>query len=298
LRLKALAGGALTAFVCAEIASGTAGASQPHPCRPWHVRTLLTGQGWLESLAFDGRGGITISALAHGRILRLSRAGRLTTLLANVHAPGGEIVRGRYLYFTTGDIVPPAANGTIARLDLKTGKATTWARGLTMPNGLVFLADGDAIVTRDVQGGAPPTDVTRVPAHRRGHPQLNWVRIPDSNGVAVDPSGRSVYVDRTLSKDGVVDRIPIKHPRIVRAVGHLGAGVFPDDMAIDSAGILYVAGFGTGKVYRLDPRTGASCEIASGLGSPTQAALSGAGWPPGTLYVTDAGGRLYQLTPR
>jgi hypothetical protein len=77
-------------------------------CRLWQARQLLSGQGWLEDLEFDGRGGITISGLAKGRI---------------------------------GDTVPVTSNGTIVRLNLQTGRRSTWARGLTMPNALVFLAE-------------------------------------------------------------------------------------------------------------------------------------------------------------
>jgi hypothetical protein len=181
-------------------------------------------------------GGITISALSHEQILRLSRHGRLSVLLAGVNAPGGEIVRGRFLYFTTDDLIPPALGGTIARLDLLTGKSTAWASGLTMPNGLAFLPDGDAVVSRDDETGPPPTDVTRLPAGNRRHPHFNWVRVPDANGLVVDPSGRWLYADRTFSPDGLVDRASIVHPRMVRVIGRLGPGVLPDDMTIASGG--------------------------------------------------------------
>jgi sugar lactone lactonase YvrE len=299
MRLRLLLTCSAIVLILAPLSYAAPGPSKPaHPCRPWRVRTLLSGQGWLESLAFDGRGGITISALSRGRILRLSRHGRLSVLLDHVNAPGGEIVRGRFLYFTTGDLIPPAPDGTIARLDLLTGKSTTWASGLTMPNGLAFLPNGDAVVSRDDETGPPPTDVTRISARNRRHPRFNWVRIPDTNGLAVDPSGRWLYVDRTFSKNGLVDRISIAHPRMVSVIGRLGAGVLPDDMTIDASGILYIAGFGSGKVYRLDPRTHSSCAIASGLGNPTAVVFGGHGWPASHLFVTDASGHLYELTPR
>jgi hypothetical protein len=298
MRRQLLAAGSVIALMCAPIASGAETPTRAHPCRPWHVRALLSGQGWLESLAFDGRGGMTISALAQGRVLRLSRHGRLSVLADHVSAPGGEIVRGRFLYLTTGDILPAAANGTIERIDVLTGRTSTWARGLTMPNGLAFLPNGDAVVTRDIGTGAPPTDVTRIPARDRRHPRFNWVRLPDTNGSAVDPSGRWLYLDRTFTTDGLVDRVSIAHPRNVKVIARLGAGTAPDDLTIDAAGILWIAAFGDGKVYRLDPRTHASCAIASGLGNPTAAVFGGSGWPAADLFVTSAGGALYELTPR
>jgi sugar lactone lactonase YvrE len=255
------------------------------------VRTLVSGQGWLENLAFDGHGSITISALSQGRLLKLTRRGKLSTLLAPAVAPGGESRLGHLLYFNTGDTEPIEPTGTVDRLDLRTGRHVTWAHGLTMPNGLVVLPDGDAIVT------GLATGVTRVPARDPNHPQFDWAAVYSTNGIAVDHSGRWLYVDRTLTSDGEVDRVLISDPSRVKVVGRLGAGVEPDDMAIDRHGILYVAGFGTGKIYRLDPLTGSSCVIASGLTHPTSARFGGAGWPSGDLFVTDAGGHLSELAP-
>jgi sugar lactone lactonase YvrE len=276
--------------------SATARPGRASTCHAWHVRTLLSGQGWLESLAFDGRGGMTISALAQGRILRLTRGGHLSTLLGSVSLPGGQIVSGRYLYFTTRDGETNAADGTIVRFDLRSRRHTIWARGLTGPNGLAFLPGGDAVVTRDLEAGAPATDVTRVPARRPRRPRINWARIPDSNGVAVDPSGKWLYLDRSFTAQGLIVRVRISHPSTVQVVGRVGAPV-PDDMSIDRHGILWIAGFGPGEIFRLDPRTHASCAIATGLVQPTAVVNGGHGWPAGHLFVTSAAGFLYELTP-
>jgi sugar lactone lactonase YvrE len=282
--------GGLLATPSVPMASAAPASTGNSECSSWSVRTLISGQGWLENLAFDGRGSITVSALSQGRLLKLTRSHKLSTLLAPVVAPGGEIRRGHLLYFNTGDTVPIAPTGTVDRLDLRTGRHVTWARGLTMPNGLAVLPDGDVIVT------GLATGVTRVPARDPTHPQFNWAAVDGTNGIAVDYSGRWLYVDRTLSSDGEVDRILISHPGRVNVVGRLGAGVQPDDMAIDRQGILYVAGFGTGKIYRLDPRTGSSCVIAGGLTQPTSVRFGGPGWPSGDLFVTDASGHLSELT--
>jgi gluconolactonase len=276
------------------VALGAVDARPSATCMAWHTRPLVSGGGWLENLSFDGRGGMTISALAKGRILRLTAAGHLSTLLAGVPGPGGERTIGHYLYFNTGDTIPAMPNGTIERLDLRTGQHTTWARDLTMPNGLVFLPNGDAVVSRDVGRG---TGLTRVPVHNRRHPQVNWARLDDTNGLAIDPSRHWLYTDRTFSKDGEVDRISIANPRRVQVVGRLGAAAALDDMTVDRDGTLYVAGFVSGKIYRLNPRTHASCVIASGLSQPTSARFGGVGWHARDLYVTDAAGHVSELQP-
>ncbi|MBV8940225.1 MAG: SMP-30/gluconolactonase/LRE family protein, partial [Solirubrobacterales bacterium] len=195
--------------------------------------------------------------------------------------------------FVTGDTLPVKPNGTIERFDLRTGGRIKWARGLSMPNALVFLPSSDAVVSRDVGSG---TGLTRVRARDRRHPQLNWARLDDTNGLAVDPTGRWLYADRTFSRDGEVDRVSIANPRVVQVVGRLGTGVAPDDMTIDAAGNLFIAGAGNGRIYRLDPRTHASCSIARGLNLPTSVRFGGAGWNARALYVTDAMGHLSELT--
>jgi sugar lactone lactonase YvrE len=284
----------LVALVVALLPGSTAATARPGPCAPWKVKTLIEDQGWLENLAFDGRGGITISALAQNRLLRLSSKGRLSTLLRDVHAPGGQVRRGRFLYFNTGNTVPLLPNGTIDRLDLKTGKRISWAKGLTMPNGLVFLPNGDAVASRDIGTG---TGLTRVRAKDRKHPQFNWARLADTNGMAVDPSGRWLYVARTGSPDGEISRVEIAHPRNVRVAGRLGAGVLPDDLTADGRGVLYVAGFASGAIHRLDPKTHRSCKIATGIANPTSVRFGGRGWNPDALYATDAAGHLSVLRP-
>jgi sugar lactone lactonase YvrE len=276
---------ALAALALPQAAAGA--------CRQWHARTLVSGQGWLENLAFDGRGSITLSALAQGRILRLTRDGHLSTAVDSVFAPGGQAVRGQFLYFNTGDTVgQQAKQGTVDRVNLRTGRRSTWARGIAMPNGLVLLRNGDAIVSGGQGFGR---QLTRVPARNPAHPRRNWAKVDGGNGLAVDPSGRFVYVSRTLTPDGEIDRVSIAHPRRISVVARLGTGALPDDMAIDAHGILYVAGFGSGKLYRVDPHRHTSCPIASGLTQPTSARFGGAGWNRRHLYVTDAQGNLSEL---
>jgi sugar lactone lactonase YvrE len=292
MRLAPLA--ILAALVAATLPASTGATAKPGPCAPWRAKTLLKDQGWLENLAFDGRGGLTISALAKGSILRLRPNGRLNTLTP-ARAPGGQVRRGRYLYFNTGDTLPVMPDGTLDRLDLRTGKRITWAKGLTMPNGLAFLPNGDAVVSRDIGTG---TGLTRVRAKDPKHPQFNWARIDDTNGLAVDPTGRWLYVARTFSADGEISRVKISHPSTVQAVGRLGTQVGPDDLTVDRKGILYVAGFLSRSIYRLDPKSHRSCKIATGFeAGPTSVRFGGRGWNPDALYATDSGGRLTLLRP-
>jgi sugar lactone lactonase YvrE len=268
-------------------------------CRQWSPRTLLSGQGWLENLAFDRRGGLFVSALARGAILRVEPSGRARVLLDSVNAPGGLRVRDGFLYFNTGNRAASGlmglADGTIGRYRFETRRRTTWASGLTMPNGLIFLPNGDAVVSRDLGTG---TGMTRIRRRDRRHPQVNWSPHEDSNGMAVDPSGKWLYTDETGSPDSRVVRIRIAHPARIRTVARLGSSKGLDDMTIDGKGRLFIAAFVAGEVIRLNPATGASCVIASGLVQPTSVRFgAGRGWSRRSLYVTAADGTLRKLSP-
>lgn len=278
------------------------GAAAPDPCQPWTVTVVASGLGSLENLEPDGKGGLFVSASDQDAVLRVTRSGAATVAVPGVTSPGGLRVRGNTLFFTTGDAAASGAlgtaDGTIDRLDLRTGRRSTWASGLTMPNGLVFLPDGSALTSRDISG-LSPTGITRVtPA---GRVQPNWSDQPDSNGMAVDPTGRWLYSDETFTLQSNVYRTEIAHPSrrvVVASLFEPGVPKGLDDLTIASSGALYLTANSAGQVLRLDPRTGDFCVVASGL-TTTSAVKQGRGkaFPASRLYVTGFDGRVLELTP-
>jgi outer membrane protein assembly factor BamB len=91
-------------------------------------------------------------------------------------------------------------------------------------------------------------------------------------------------------------------PSVIEKVADLGGTTDPinglDDMTFGKDGALYITANGTGRVWRLDPESGESCIIASGLQNPTAAKFgNGKGWPSDHLYVTGWDGKLRELTP-
>jgi sugar lactone lactonase YvrE len=273
----------------------------PDPCQPWTVNVLATGLGSLENLEPDGRDGLFVSASTQNAVLRLTRTGEPTVAVPDVTSPGGLRVRGNALFFNTGDSAASGAlgraDGTIDKLDLRTGKRSTWAAGLTMPNGLVFLPDGSALTSRDV-AGLSPTGITRV-VHGKVTPM--WSDQADSNGLAVDPTGKWLYSDETFTLPSNVYRTEIAHPERREVVASLLTPGVPkglDDLTISTSGVLYVAANSGGEVIRLDPRTKQSCAVATGL-TTTSAVKQGRGraFPSSRLYVTGFDGRVLELVP-
>jgi hypothetical protein len=296
--MKLAAALVLSAVVAAV--PGPAGAATDF-CAPWQQKTLKSGLGSLENLEFDGSGGLLLSASGPGAIERLTPNGTVTTLVPGVNAPGGQRVVGRTLYFNTGDAAQSGLtgtpDGTLARFDLDTHVRSTFASGLTMPNGLAVLPNGDFVVSRDIGSG---TGITRIPASDPAHPQPNWAQLDDQNGMAVDPTGTWLYAVQTFTADSAVWRFRISNPSDKSVVASL-AGPTPkglDDMTIDPAGILYVAANGTGEVIKLDPASGRHCVIVSGLQNPSSLKFGrGPGWAGGHLYLVGFDGAVRELTP-
>jgi sugar lactone lactonase YvrE len=293
-----LAAAVVLAALVAAVPSAAAAADF---CAPWQQKTLKSGLGSLENLEFDGTGGLLLSASGPGAIERLAPDGTVTTVVPNVNAPGGQRLVGRTLYFNTGDSAQSGLagtpDGTLDRFDLDTHVRSTFASGLTMPNGLAILPNGDFVVSRDIGSG---TGITRIPAADPGHPQANWAQLDDQNGMAVDPTGTWLYAVQTFTADSAVWRFRISNPSDKSVVAAL-AGPTPkglDDMTIDPAGILYIAANGTGEVIKLDPKSAQHCVIVSGLQNPSSLKFGrGPGWAAGHLYMTAFDGTVRELIP-
>jgi len=276
-------------------------------CPQWQMSTVTSGLGSLENLVFDRQGGLLVSASTQDAILRVSPDGEATTLIPDVNSPGGLRIRdGRrdaILYFNTGDSLASGLNnvadGTIDRYRFASGKRTTWAKRLTMPNGLAFLPGGDAVVSRDF---GDTTGITRVPLDDPKHPQTNWADLHDSNGIAISRSGRWLYTVETFTLQSRVYRVRIAKPSRVDVVAELGGSPPPkglDDMTRDrDSDLLFITANAAGEVIQLDPDTGDFCVIASGLQNPSSTKFGrGAGWSRESLYVTGFDGTVRQLTP-
>ena len=284
------------ALVAGTLAAPVTRAAAPSPCASWTVRVLAANLGSLENVEPDGKDGLFVSATSG--VVRYTRAGGVKPVAAAAGV-GGLRVRGNTLFFNTGDSVQSgstgAADGTIQRLDLRTGRRSTFATGLTMPNGLAFLPDGSAVTSRDV-AGRNPTGITRVSPG--GAIRVRWSDQADSNGLAVDPTGKWLYSDETFTPASNVYRTEIAHPSNRQVVGSLTGHLGLDDLTLSSDNVLYLAVNGSGEVVRLDPRTKQSCVIAAGLHNPSAVKQGrGRSFPAGRLYVTGFDGRLLELTP-
>lgn len=294
--------GAVAGLVLAAALAWAPAAGAADQCARWGDRVVTEGLGSLENVEVDAHGGLLVSASDQDAIVRITRDGKSRTLVPNVTSPGGLRVRAGVLWFNTGDAAQSGlldrADGTLERFDLRTRKRTVVARNIIMPNGLVFLPNGNALTSRDL-GGPPAIYVVpkRHPAQHRA-----WANTDDSNGMAVDPTGRYVYVNQTFKFDSPVLRIPTRNPRKIEVLAQVGSAKGLDDMTIDRDGILYLAANATGEIIRLNPRTKRACTIAGGVDSGWRSTSAvkfgcGPGWRSDHLFAVGFDGVVHELTP-
>lgn len=274
-------------------------------CRPWTVRTVASGYAMLENLAFDGRGGMLLSNQSltgdGGSIDRLTPDGARTSVVPDVTGPGGIVVDGATAFFTTGNTlesgVTGRADGTIDAVDLDTHRTTTIAQGLSSPNGLVRLPDGEFVVSKDVGAATGLTSID--PRTGRHHEYGPAVVSP--NGLAVGPGGARLYTSTTFTPTSGIIGIDIAQPGSVQSRWELpGFGPLnaADDLTVGADGQIYAALNLAGQVVQIDPDTGQACTIARGLPLTTSVRFGqGPGWDARSLYATSYLGTVTRLTP-
>lgn len=269
-------------------------------CTPWSVTTVASGFGLLENLTFDGTGSMIVSEtspVGPGALRTVSPAGDHGTLLAAVDAPGGLARDGDTLYYATGNSTAAGifgtADGTVSTLDLVTGDTATHASGLTMPNGLVRLSTGDVLTTRNL-GSA--MGVTRIASDKTV--SLLRTGIGSSNGIG---SGNGkVYVANTFDPSLTItalDEYDLTGPSTLIPVNGFGPFTASDDLTVGPDGLIYLAQNLAGRVLRIDPESGASCVIATGVPLTSSVEFGGPGFDPNSLYATSFDGSVRKLTP-
>ncbi len=287
----------------ASLAVPSASTAAP-TCQPWEVQTVASGLGLpLENLAFDGRGGLLVSKTlfaGNGSVERVTPSGSVGTLLT-VRGPGALNVRGNELYLNTGHVSTDGLlglrTGTIDVYDFDTGRRRTWASNLTMPDGGTVLPNGDAVISTLI---GPQRGLWLVRRDAPSAPERYGPDLLGPNGMVVSNDQRTLYVANTGDPTFQIAAIDLADPsassRKIRLDAPWPLNII-DDLTIGADGQLYTAGE-QGIVYRVDPESGATCAIATGvfLGSSVRFG-AGPGWDPKSLYSTGFDGTIRRLVP-
>lgn len=257
-------------------------------------RTVLSGQGVLESIIADARGRLFYSS--GGQLLRIDGPGaEPKVLLQGIEGSGGLAWQadGSLVFGFNGgndNAIADGPDGGLLRVDPETGASSVLASGMGMANGLVRGPDGAIYASNDFAGG-----IDRVVG---GKVEDDWSKVATPNGLAIDTAGRYLYAAQTF-KPASVARIDLRDPAKEEPYyeappADVAAG--PDGMTRDERDRLFVAVNAAGEVWRIDTdRT--ACTVARGILNASALNWGGGepGFPARNLYVVAFSGVLVEL---
>ena len=258
------------------------------------MRQLTSGRGPLESLAFDPQGRLLFTSITQGALFRLEAPdGAVTKVTQALKSPGGIAVTGAHeAHVGTGNtltgLTPWLGAAGIARVDLETGAVTQVTTGLAMANGLVRASGGTFYASDDLA-----RSLDRVLPN--GTVQRGWLKL-NSNGLAISPDQRTLYVNQMIPPKVLAVNRDTGQVSLVAEAPEGRGWTWLDGLGIDRQGLLYVASYWSGEVWRLT-REGGWCTLARGLTLPSAVTpgASGAGFSPTSVYVTTHGGGLFEV---
>ncbi|AJT69098.1 hypothetical protein T261_7500 [Streptomyces lydicus] len=254
---------------------------------------------WRENLEFDGRGTLWVSHVTKHRVEGYAPDGALKTTFP-VNGPGG-IRRGPdgLMYVNSG--VNPLTSGLgsgILRFDPTAAhpKPEKVADGIPGINGLAIDSAGNFYVSRELATGV-------LKIRPDGTKDEQWTRAASvfgTNGLEI--VGDQLYASVITSTSSPVVRIPLNDPARHTTVTELSPNPLDakvlDDLTSFRGGLV-VAGFRDGELIRVDPKSGRSCVLATGLHMPTSVRVPrgfGDHDPRRELFVVEASGRIVKVT--
>jgi sugar lactone lactonase YvrE len=256
-----------------------------------------------EGLAFNGEGEMFM--VADTDVWRVGLDGT-PVRIADLEAPVGLAAIGErdILVADFGPLDRQADgendDGLVVRVTPE-GEMTTVATGIPDPNFILVLPDGTFLVSDDFD-----EIIYRVDDQGTVSVFLEGILAP--NGMVLSLDGTTLFVAQTFSSidplvlDNAVWSVPLAtvdallvpgDPVLLARVDGSGAN---DGVALDAAGMLYVAANTDGNVWRIDPATGETELAASGIFGVASLAFGAGEWDAHTMYATQLfGGRLYAI---
>jgi sugar lactone lactonase YvrE len=270
------------------------------PGGPPVTHTLLSGQGLLESVIVDRQGRLVFSN--PDGLVRLDAPGSPPKLLTPIDSPGGLALDSDGTLFAgygdsisnglVGDMTGPSG---LLRIDTDTGAASLYATGLSMANGVARAPDGSIYASNDL--GA---NIDRIVD---GQTERGWAHVQSGNGLAVDSTGRYLYVAQTF-QPAAIQRVSLADPSQVTtyvAADPADAGAGLDGLVRDAADTLFAAANGAGQIWRIAGNPPQICVLLRGLppfpdGPSAVAVGRGDGpFPAQNLYVVSFGGSVIEV---
>jgi len=249
---------------------------------------FATGVNGTEGIAFSPEG--VLFASTGQTIARFAPDGSWTPLGEFVDPIGIAFGADAALYVCDfgASSLPGQADGAVYRLN-ENGSKTALTEGvIPNPNYLTATPGGALLVSDDMDD-----KIYELTLDGQLRVWLDGIASP--NGMVYAPDYSALYVAGCFTKDSPIYRIVLAQdgaPLSFSVIANLEALSFPDGLALDENGMLYVAANGRGKIVRIDPAAGSQETVASGLTTPASIAFGKApNYDPCSIYVTELVGK-------
>jgi sugar lactone lactonase YvrE len=290
---------ALPALAALLVLAPPAAAAPDCPGSPFPARTLLSGQGTLESVLVHPNGKLYFTN--ESSLLRLDSPTAEPVVHARMEAPGGmailpfgAIIMGVGNSIANGTVGDDTGPAKLIRVNPKTGAMYPYADGLSMGNGVDRGPDGSFYASNDFG-----SNIDRI---RNRQTERGWAQVESGNGLQVDSTGKWLYVAQTF-RPAAIQRVEIANPQNVTPFAvappeDVNAGF--DGMDRDAADNLFVAANGQGSIWKITPN-GEMCVLLRGLppfpDGPSAVAVGvhGSAFLPQNLYVVAFNGDVTEI---
>jgi len=245
------------------------------------IETLATGYGLIEGPRADPEGGLYFSDVTNGGVYRRAPDGRIETVVPRrrgvggiaLHADGGIVISGRNVcHVRDGE----------TRVLFEREDVPGFNDICTDARGRVYCGSMRADPFR-TEGERTPGELWRIDAAGAAVELYGDVSL--TNGIGLSPDGRLLYHSDTAAQHVVVHELtPDGRAKDRRAIDV--APGFPDGLAVDEEGVIWVALYGSGCVARYRPDGAPDGRLEVPASSVTSLCFGGA--DRRDLYVVSA----------
>jgi sugar lactone lactonase YvrE len=215
------------------------------------------------------------------------------------HDGNGNILVAEFGPTSVFDIAPHDNDGSIVEVT-PAGATQTLATGIADPNFIALFPDKSFLVSDD-----GTTNIYKLP-QGGGTPTIWLDSIVTPNGMTFSTDMGMLFVNQSFKAAGGI--IPDNRvwqvaldqngdPGQVELLATLPGLATPDGSVLDAKGRLYVAANTTGVIWRIDPLTKVTLQVATGmLGVASLAFGRGGDFPTTSMYATNLfNGKVWKL---
>lgn len=215
--------------------------------------TLATGYGLIEGPRVDSEGRLYFSDVQGGGVYRRNLDGEIETIVPKrrgvggiaLHADGGVVVSGRNIcHVRDGE----------TRVVFDLADAPGFNDLFTDARGRVYVGSMRSNPFADLEAERTPGELYRIDAEGKATELYGDISL--TNGIGFSPDETRLYHSDSARNQVVVHDVAPDGACLDRRVFASAPRGFPDGLAVDEAGCVWIAAYGGSCVTRFDPDGG------------------------------------------